>query len=136
MPTGAFDLVKHQRGRGLYAKVRVSIVPAESQTSVVVSRHAYEWLKEEYGPNAGVPGEDHSFGVAAVRGASFALDHLPADIANAKFAVTIESVRFCAADTTDEQVAYASCFAVWNALRTHGTLVPEIVEGTIRFPSK
>jgi hypothetical protein len=101
--------LKRQVRVGHWARVRVVAAPAASP-QVQVSPDACVWLAECYGPGAGahVPPD---FKAAAESGAMLALAQVGQPLA-----VTVTTIRFVNADTSPDDVKFATAHAVWQAI--------------------
>lgn len=125
MGTATYKLVKHAgRGAMRYAVVTATADFAD-ECSVAVSPDAFAWLREAYGPNAVIGGL--GFGAdraAAELGAMFALRHVAGQEGLVAARVVIDSIRTAPVDTTPDDIAYASCWAVWQALGMQGSSPP------------
>lgn len=130
---GHYKLAQQSGGLGLFAEVRVTL-SERSHAATVVADSAFAWLKEDYGPDAWEWAECDEFRSAAVRAADFALEHAvtPAP----KVGVTIELIRAAPADTTAACVAYATCFAVWDALDDPGDGSVQLLGGDVFFAGR
>jgi len=120
MASGEYKLVSQRAGRGLYARVKV--VVSEGKPGVVVDDDVFAWVKEEYGPNAFAYRDSDDFRGAAKLGAEHALRNLRSP--SPLLQVRVVEIHVNTVDSTRSAVAYAACFAVWNALGDPGTDAP------------
>jgi hypothetical protein len=119
-----YTLAKVVAGRHHYAEVTATADFAD-ECSVAVSGEAFGWLRESYGPNAAVDGPGFEADRAAAEsGAAFALRHIDGRAGPAAARVVIDRIRTSPVDTTPDDVAYATCRAVWQALGVRGSLPP------------
>jgi hypothetical protein len=86
------------------------------------------WLAESYGPDAvtDVPSE---FKAAAESGTMLALAEV-----SQPFAVTVTAIRFAPADTTPDDVRFATAHAVWQAIGHAPASPPYIDDDGVHFP--
>ncbi len=128
MNPGHYYLAKQSGGIGQLAEVSVETRPTDDSTSIAVSPEAFGWLKELYGPNAWEWSVCDDYRDAAIAGCRYAIanrkneDSTPLDI-------RISKIKGHPAHTTWEAVAFAACFAVWNALADEGRNKPEFTHG-------
>lgn len=126
MGTATYKLAKYAGGRGHYAVVTATADFAD-ECSVTVSPDAFAWLCEAYGPNAVVGGPGfESDRAAAESGAMFALRHIAGRESLVAARVVIDSIRTAPGDTTPDDIAYASCWAVWQAMGAEGSSLPAL----------
>jgi hypothetical protein len=104
------------------------------EPGVTVSSEAYRWLRDAYGPDAKLPRPDYHHTLAAVRGVRYALAHLPPGVDRNRLLVIIEEIQDTPVDTTEDAVAYAACFATWEAIGVGGTAIPEFQGQHLVFP--
>jgi hypothetical protein len=123
---GEYRLRRHVRVLH-FALVRVVAVAAVG-TRVLVSPDACAWLTEVYGPDAGtkVPPE---FEAAAESGAVLALAQVGQPLA-----VTVTMIVFMQADTTPDDVKFATAHAVWQAVGHAPASPPYIDADGVHFP--
>ncbi|MGQ5262439.1 hypothetical protein ACTWLT_16975 [Micromonospora sp. ZYX-F-536] len=96
------------------AKVAVEAEPAD-QDEVVVSPHAFDWLRDLYGPHAVVNRPvNQQFITEAIEGARYALAHVQGR--NRSSRVTLTIIGDSPADTCDGDVKLAAARAVAAAL--------------------
>jgi hypothetical protein len=110
-----------------WARVHVVAAPADSP-QVQVSPGACMWLTEVYGPNAGT-NVDPNFKAAAESGAMLALAHVSEPLA-----VTVTTIEFTPADTTPDDVKFATAHAVWQAIGHAPASLPYIDADGVHFP--
>ena len=90
--------------------------------------------RQAYGPDANWGGpDDDAFGSAAVQGARYALEHLPAALG--KIRIRIVTIYYSPADATPPAVQFTAAYAVWQALGHAPEAGPHIDhEGHVIFP--
>jgi hypothetical protein len=112
---------------GHYARVRVAAAPAVIP-HVQVSPDAGRWQTGVYGPDAWteVPSE---FKAAAESGAALALAEVSQPVA-----VTVTTIGFSHADTTPDDVKFATAQAVWQAIGHAPASPPYIDADGVHFP--
>jgi hypothetical protein len=120
MASGEYKLARQRAGRGLYARVKVAVT--EGDPAVAVDDDVFDWVKEVYGPNAFAYRDSDDFRGAAKLGAEHALRNLsrPSTLQR----VRVVEIHVTTVDSTRSAVAFAACFAVWNALGDPGTNAP------------
>jgi hypothetical protein len=123
---GEYRLLRYA-GVQHWARVRVVAEPSDV-ARVEVSPGACRWLMEEYGAVAGaqVPPD---LKAAAQRGAMLALAQ-----ASRPFAVTVATIRFSVADTSPDDIQFATVHAVWEAIGHVPADPPYIDAGGVHFP--
>jgi hypothetical protein len=101
--------LKRQQRIGHWAKVHVRVEPGLDR-SVQVSPDACAWVRGVYGESASadVPGDLRA---GAVTGARFALAE-----AGVAGAVTVTEIDYTNADTSADDVRFATAWAVWQAI--------------------
>jgi hypothetical protein len=119
----AYKLAKIVGGRSHYAEVTVT-AEFGCGRSVQVSPSVFAWLKDVYGPHAWEWSVCDAYRAAAVSGATFALQHIAGrdDIPEAR--VVIDRIHAAPADTSPDDVVYATVLAVWKALGVDGSTQP------------
>lgn len=122
MAIGEYKLARQVGGRGHYARVRVSV--SEGEPSVNVADDVFAWVEQAYAPNAFAYRDTDDFCGGAKLGAEHALRHLTK--ATPLQQVRVAEIHFLTVDTTRSQVAFAACFAVWNALEDPGSNHPAL----------
>lgn len=138
MKAGSYKLLRQSDGIGLYAEVFVQAFGSQGHSTVTVAPDAFAWLKDEYGPDAWEWPVCDDYRDGATAGCQYALNHTshgPID----GLRVVISRINAHPAHSTWDAVAYASCFALWDAIQDTGTDHPELVAGKIqklRRPSK
>lgn len=110
-----------------WAWARVVAAPAASP-QVQVSPDACRWLTERYGPNA-VTDVPLDFKAAAESGAMVALAQVGQPLA-----VTVATIDFTPADTTPDDVKFATAHAVWQAIGHTPASPPYIDADGVHFP--
>jgi hypothetical protein len=126
MGAATYRLAKSLGGVIHYAEVTATAEFA-NERSIVVSPEAFSWLRQVYGPNAVVDGPGFEADRAAAEsGAAFALGHITGREGKAAARVVLDRIRTNPVDTTPADIAYAACWAVWQALGVEGSSVPEL----------
>jgi hypothetical protein len=130
---GTFRLRRQTARWALFAEVVVDVAPS-SNHEVVLDPEVFAWRRRVYGPDARWGGpDDDAFSAAALEGARYALEHLPA--ASGKVRVRVVEIYDSPADTTPMAVRFAAAYAVWQALGHASTAGPYIdQEGRAVFP--
>lgn len=113
---------------GDWARVRVVATPAD-RAQVQISADACGWLTEVHGPDAQtrVP---RDFEVAAGSGVMYALAQ-----ASQQLTATVAMIEFTPADTTPDDVKFATAHAVWRAIGLAPSRPPYIDADGVHFPS-
>lgn len=136
MREGNYSLRKYSGGVAQYAIVSVALKETDDGPRVELSGDEFAWLKDTYGPGAWEWACCAEFRAGALRGAGYALAQA-ADAADLKgVLVSINMIHASVADTTGAAVAYAACFATWDALGVEGVNPPEFVGREVRFPGE
>lgn len=102
--------------------------PTDGSTSITVSPEAFAWLKEVYGPEAWEWSVCDDYRDAAVAGCRYAIENRKNDDGT-PLEIRISKIEGHPAHTTWEAVAFAACFAVWNAGEDDGWNKPELTNG-------
>jgi hypothetical protein len=128
-------LAKQSGGVGIYAEVSVSADRHADRYSVTISDRVFDWEREEYGSDAVVPKvkEDDEFVRGARKGVEYALAHTALPIDRDCISIPVETIRILLCDSTEDAVAYAACYATWQALEVEGCMEPKIVGRAIVF---
>jgi hypothetical protein len=105
-----------------YAEVSVSAEMQAANGSISVSATAFAWLKDAYGPDAFEWAICDAYQTAAVDGAKYALNHISGKKSGLNAAVLIDRIHAHPAHTCPDDVSFASCMAVWNALAIKGSV--------------
>lgn len=128
MKLGYYLLKKQSGGIGQLAEVSVETRPIEDCTSISTSSDVFAWLKEDYGPNAWEWSVCDDYRDAAIAGCRYAIENQ--NNGNSKpLEIRISKIRGHPAFTTWEAIAFAACFAVWNALEDEGRNKPDLTDG-------
>jgi len=114
---------KFTDGGGRYAQVTLSVEPAE-HGEIVVSPNAFEWLKEDYGPDAWEWPVCDEWRCGAVAGVDFALSH--AAPSASPILVTVLKIHAHPAHSDRGAVAFAACHATWKAIGDPGLSASEV----------
>ena len=117
---GYFKLAKQFGGIGRYAVVEVSV-----SSGVADVAPAIVWEGEA------LRLRDAEIARGVERGIAMALDVYPSPVRE----VRILQLRIFPVDTTEECLAYAACFAVWDALQVCGCNPPRLENGKFDFPA-
>ncbi|MBN1311121.1 MAG: hypothetical protein JXB30_06850 [Anaerolineae bacterium] len=125
MATGSFKLT-----RGLYAEVFVETSQCNGQSRIRISPDAFAWLKDVYGPDAWEWPVCDEYRAGAIAGCKHALRHTSKGQVGG-INVMVTKIDAHPAHSSWDSVAYASCFAVWNALGDKGTEHPKFVSRRI-----
>ncbi len=120
MAFGEFRLARQRAGRGLYARVKVEVTKGDP--TVLVDDDVFAWVNEVYAPNASAYRDSDDFRGAAKLGAEHALRNLSNTSTLQR--VRVVEIHVTTVDSTRSAVAFATCFAVWNALGDPGTNHP------------
>ena len=120
----------------MFAEVSISVCYGADRHSVTISEHVFDWESEVYSSKAIIPKvrEDDEFIRGARKGVEYALANAASFIYKDHVAITIETIRVLLCDSTENTVAYAACFATWQALETEGRSTPKIVGRRVVFP--
>jgi hypothetical protein len=121
-------LVKVSGGITLFAEVTVSISENTKSNEISISEHVFDWLKEEYGPQAIMwPVNDNDeFIKGARKGIEHVVKNLVPNQGNPFITFTVERIFVSMVDSTGDTVAYAACFAAWKALDIDPIFEPKI----------
>lgn len=126
---GAFLFAKQSPPANHYARVAVTVELGPNRRATIAP-DAFSWLLDEIGPNARVPSADHPCALEATAGALFGLDDAGLD-----GHVLITDIQWANADTGPGDIAYATAFAVWDALGHIPATPPTVHGATIDFPT-
>ena len=120
--TGRFKLARASGGRCFYTGVSVEAIPCEATEGTEVA-----WQPDAFEPIE-CAGEEFRRGVA--RGISIALGmfHEPA------IRIEVSKIRVTLVDSREDAVAFATCFAVWDALKVCSCAPPRLENGSFLFP--
>jgi hypothetical protein len=103
---------------------------------VEFSGDEFAWLKDVYGPNAFEWGCCAEFRDGALRGVKYALNHVAGVERLDDVLIRIGKIDATPADTTGDDVAYAACYATWNALDVAGRDAPKFVGKGVVFTNE
>lgn len=136
MTESIYTVKKQSSGRSHFACVTVQVTTAEGGPSVTVGNAAFDWLRDEYGPDAHIWRSDCDYGVGALQGMKYALAHLakPRDLSGVHVVAMRIYSHPCHGDGDD--AAMAACMATWAALEDDGRAKPTIDAGRVRWPEK
>ena len=133
MREGRYSLRKYSGGVAQYAIVSVTLKETADGPRVEMSGDEFAWLKDSYGPNAWEWACCDDFRAGALRGAKYALDQVADSVDLKGVLVSINMIHATVADTTRDAVAYAACYATWDALGVAGVNPPEFVGRKVHF---
>jgi hypothetical protein len=136
MNRATYTLLKQSGGVGMYAEVSVSANRDARERAVTISQHIYDWEREAYGLDDVVSQvkEDDEFVRGARKGIEYALDRIATPIDRNRISVEVDKIHVLLCDSTENTVAYAACYATWQALEVKGSIEPKIVGREIIFP--
>lgn len=118
--TGQYKLVRQTGGRGYYAVVQVEISETTNGPIVEVESRLPVWVRKEYA-------------AAAVSGAHDALQNSGSQLDLSTIYVQVADIQELTVDTCRGSVAYASCYATWQALGVEGENPPQLVRKIVEF---
>jgi hypothetical protein len=128
-----YKLAKVSGGVFHYAEVFVQCAPIPQGHRVEIGSEVFAWLKDVYGADAWEWACCDGFRRAARAGAEYAIAHSTPPDDYASVLVTVTKIHAAPADTTDADVAYAACYATWDALQTTPTREPRFEGRNIIF---
>lgn len=127
---GEYRLRSQTNGRGHFAHVRVSLSDAP-YPSVLLGPEILAWVKDDYGPDAWTDSQYFDdLRNGALSGAIYGLHR-----AQASYLVTVNLVRGAPADTGEEDVRFATAYAVWDALGFASERQPSLNSDGFHFPN-
>jgi len=124
---GTYRFFRQIFGRGHFAEVKVSLVPAD-QSSVVVAEDTFGWLTAMY-PATDVSSSHDDLRGEAIDGVRYAVRDV-----GRSFAVIITKIVYTVADTGPGDMKFAAAHAVWQALGQPARRPPSIEESGVQFP--
>jgi hypothetical protein len=130
---GRYSLREQSGGVYHYAFVSVVLGETNNGPKVELSGDELAWLKDTYGPDAFEWDCCAEFREGALRGARYAIDHAAGVERLDKVLMRVSMIHARLADTTGDDVAYATCYATWDALGVVGENHPEFVGGEVVF---
>lgn len=133
---GRYSLRKQSGGVYHYAFVSVVVGETNDGPKVELSGDELAWLNDTYGPDAFEWGCCAEFREGALRGAKYALEHAAGVERLNKVLMRVGMIHASVADTTGDDVAYAACYATWDALGVVGENHPEFVGREVVFPNE
>jgi hypothetical protein len=133
---GRYSLRKQSGGVFHYALVSVTVDTTNEGPKIEFSGDEFAWLKDTYGPDAFEWGCCAEFRNGALRGARYALDHAAGVEHLDNILIRIGMIHATVADTTGDDVAYAACYATWDALGVMSGDGPEFVGRDVIFPDE
>ena len=131
---GRYSLRVQSGGVYHYAFVSVFVDDVPDGPRVELSGDELAWLKDTYGPNAFEWGCCAEFREGALRGVRYALDRAAGVERLDRVLIWVGMIHATVADTTGDDVAYAACYATWEALGVGGEVGPEFVGREVIFP--
>jgi hypothetical protein len=123
--TGSFRLAKANGGRCFFGEVEVRVSPVPADMAAEIT-----WEEDGFLGNGHKCKWSEEFQRAATRGISIALRALP----HTQLSIHVLQVGISYVDSTEDCVAFAACFAVWDALQVCGLERPELKNGIFCFP--
>jgi hypothetical protein len=131
MQTSTYKLLKVSGGITLFSEVAVSITSNSESQQIIISSQVCDWMESN---RHGWPTELKSeYFNGARRGVEYAIEHLPKDFHLENMKITIEKIVAVEVDSTSDTVAYAACFAIWQALNIAPIKPPQICGRKIIF---
>ncbi len=130
-----YRFVRQSGGVGHYAQVTLAVEETPSTgLTVQILPTAFAWLKEVYGPDAWEWAICDEYRRSALFGVAYALQHakIPFDIAHVT--ISVVTIHASPADTSGDDVAYATAFAVWQACEVEPSVRPRLEGRHIIFP--
>jgi hypothetical protein len=127
---GEFSLKQQRFGAARFARVTVSVAEAELP-SVVLGDQLVDWVHDAYGSDAWT---DSALFDGLRNGALFGAIYALHRVGRAAL-VTVTMVHGTPTDSREEDVRYATAFAVWDALGEQPDQVPWIDEAGVHFPN-
>lgn len=136
MAEATFVLRRHAAREHL-AEVTVRVdVGSAGGPLLQVASDAFAWLKDVYGPDAWEWSRGHDYRLGALRGVVYALAHAAEPIALAGLSLTVARIVARPPFTSEQDVAYAACFATWQACAVQPALEPRFEAGEPVFPDR
>lgn len=99
-----------------------------------VASDAFVWLKDVYGAQAWEWSRGQGYRLGALRGVVYALAHAAEPITLAGLSLTVTRIVARPPFTSEQDVAYAACFATWQACAVQPALEPFFEAGEPVFP--
>lgn len=123
---GSFKLATASGGVGLFALVEVEV----SRGKAGSPPFQMSWMEDAFSWNDQVSQHGERERKALYRGVDIALRAFPEPVAEVRICRVMASF----ADTTDDCLTYATCFAVWDALQVCGCNPPRLENRKFHFP--
>ena len=136
MREGRYSLRTESGGVSHYAIVSVVVGETNDGPKIELSDDALAWLKDSYGPDAFGWECCAEFRDGALRGAKYALANGAGVARLDRVLVCIDMIYARVADNAGDDLAYAACYATWNALGVVGENHPEFVGLEVVFPNE
>jgi hypothetical protein len=118
---GRYKLVRQTAGRGYYAIVQIEVSETTNGPAVEIDNGLSDWMYKEYG-------------AAAMDGVHYALQHTGSLLDLTFIHVKITDIQEFLVDTCSGSVAFAACYATWDALGVEGKNPPQLVNKRVEFP--
>jgi hypothetical protein len=131
---GRYSLRRQSGGVYHYAFVSVLVDEVTDGPRVELSGDELAWLKDTYGPDAFEWRCCAEFREGSLRGVRYALDRAAGVERLDQVLIRVGMIDARVADTTGDDVAYAACYATWDALGVGGADGPEFVGREVVFP--
>ena len=129
-----YRLARQHAGIGHFAEVTLHAADSASGGfELRISPLVFDWLKDAYGPDAWEWAVCDEYRGGAVRGVAYALQHTRTAV-NWHLAIEVARIRARPPDTTAEDVAFATCFATWQACGLEPSTPPRLEAGMVVFP--
>jgi hypothetical protein len=128
--SSTYKLLKVAEGITLFGEVTVSISENVNSSKILISRHVFDWLRTEHGADAVVwpIDEKNEFVKGARKGVEHVIKNITAADTGREVIFTIEKIFASELDSTEDTVAYAACFAAWQALGIK-PVSPPVIQG-------
>ena len=115
----------------MFGEVTVSIFENPQAEKMFFSEKVFDWMGED-SRHWPITNENK-----IIRGARKGIEHcwknIPVEISNRKISFKVEQIRFTEVDSTEDTIAYAACFAAWQALGLKPVSPPTIEGNQILF---
>lgn len=127
--------LRRYAGREHLADVTVRVDEISGgEPHLLVAPNAFSWLKDVYGEDAWDWPRVHGYRLGALRGVVYALTHAAEPIMLAGLSLTVTKIVARPPFTSEQDVAYAACFATWQACAVRPALEPRFEAGEPIFP--
>jgi len=133
--SSTYKLLKATEGITLFGEATVSVSMDSKLNRIVFSEHVFDWLKQEYGQNATIwpVTDENEYVKGARKGVEHVVRHLPPEYSGRNVSFTVERLFVSPVDSTEDTIAYAACFAAWQALGVKPVMPPMIQGRQIVF---